>query len=102
MAVAIIMSMIGLRLFVQNANQIHAKYSAESREIGYDWPQYADFNVAAVVTLIYFVFEYMIWPLTCFPFVPFYEVCDSMVAQKRPPYIKFEENPVIPPLDATP
>jgi len=58
--------------------------------------------VAAVVTLIYFVFEYLVWPVTCIPLVPFYEICDFMVAQKRPPYIEFEADPVIPPLDATP
>lgn len=73
-----------------------------SLENGYDWPQYSDFNVAAVVTLIYFVYELLVWPITCMPLVPFYEMCDSLVAHKKPPYIPYVADPVIPKLDETP
>lgn len=102
MAVAVIVTLVGLRMFVNNAHQIHAKYSALSKENGYDWPEYSDFNVAAVFTLIYFVFEAMVWPVTCLPFVPFYEICDYLVAQKRPPFINYEADPVIAKLEETP
>lgn len=94
--------MIGLRLYIQNAYRIHEKYYALSKEKGYDWPEYSDFNFAIVIAMAYLSFEFLLYPITIFPYNPMYEIYEWLIVKKRPPPIKFDPNPTIPPLDETP
>ena len=97
--VMVVATCVGLRLFLQNAGQIHAKYAKLSAMHDYDWPQYYDLNAAGLIALTYLVFEYMVWPMACLPILPFYELGDYLVTSKRAERIEFVADPVIPKLD---